>query len=524
MASALRTALFAAALLALGIPAANAVHLDIELRGDGDRLAVGFCLTAGVGCDLPGALRRLGLPAGTLPTDAASGYKVFAADFGDPLKPFETKNPGFNAVDNALIPKEVIRYVAQGRLLQWFPDRRQWGTAGTGVRVRLFGGIDARTAIRLDYSQCGGLLVCIPKEIQETVYEEGSTVFSADGIGGAASLLIADAKTKGSLHTHLDWFLENAAGTAGGPRGAYLATLQLRSDRRAQPSEPFLIVFNNGLSDEEFAEAIAARMAAVAPEPTPAPTPGPGPDTSPAPEPGPGPTPAPIPAPTPSPDAGPSPSPGPAGGPTPEPTASPAPQPDPSPTPAPVPTPGPTAASPLRSLAYRETGSEAIAGCRPECIKRMKGSTRIDLTIDAAALAEAARLELRIGTQALAAALDPATASRLAAGGLRKLSLRLQDGAGRAVGTLRLAGSPGQLRLRWQLPRSSLLAENFTGGLPGRTEGIESVTLLVFDRNGGVLARFETTLELAGTVTRRTLQRNGAAQKLDTVRLGGRGG
>lgn len=263
-------------LLALAGGTAGAVHLDVELKGSGDGLAVGFCMTQGVGCDLPGALGKLGLPAGTLPTDTASGDPIFAADFADFPKPYDTANPGFNATGGALQQGELIRYRALGALAWWDPAAKAWTSPPAEVRIRLFGGLDPKTVVTPDYSECGGLLVCIPKEKRETVYEEGSTVFSGAGIAGAESLLIDNANSQGALHTHLDWFLETASGAKGGPAGAYLVRMQLVSDRRAAPSAPFLIAFNNGLSDEAFADAIAARMGV-------APGPGAGPDPDPDP-------------------------------------------------------------------------------------------------------------------------------------------------------------------------------------------------------------------------------------------------
>jgi hypothetical protein len=270
-----KAALASAGLIGLGGTAAQAVHLDIELKGEGGGLAVGFCMTPGVGCDLPAALGRLGLPSGVLPRDRDSGEPIFAADFGDFPKPYDTANPGFHATDGALGAGELIRYRALGPLVYWDLAGKSWISPPAGTRIRLFGGLDAKTVITSDYSQCGGLLICIPAEKLETVYEEGSTTFFAEGVGGAESLLIDNANSQGAFHTHLDWFLENAGGAKGGPAGAYQVRLRLESDRRPEASAPFLIVFNNGLSDPDFAEAIAARMAA-------APAPGPEPE-SPAP-------------------------------------------------------------------------------------------------------------------------------------------------------------------------------------------------------------------------------------------------
>ncbi len=246
--------------LATFAPGLQAVHLDVELRGGNDKVDIGFCMTAGVGCDLPGALKQLGLPDGTLPIDWATGRIMFAADLDDFPRPNETANPGFQAVGGALIPQELIRYEALDSLQFWDPDQKIWRPSDATTQIRLFGGLDAKTIVREDRSHCGGLLICIPVEIIETVYEEGSTTFQASGVGGANSLLVDNANPSGAFHTHLDWFLENTAGEAGGPRGAYLVGLRLWSDKRSQPSEPFWVVFNNSLSSREFVEALSARI------------------------------------------------------------------------------------------------------------------------------------------------------------------------------------------------------------------------------------------------------------------------
>ena len=76
---------------------AFAVHLDVEVWGQGNALFTGYCRTPGaVGCDLDGLAEVLHLPAGTLPIEAVTGKLIFPADFQDlPGGDFKTKNPGF---------------------------------------------------------------------------------------------------------------------------------------------------------------------------------------------------------------------------------------------------------------------------------------------------------------------------------------------------------------------------------------------------------------------------------------------
>lgn len=468
--------------LAFAWSTAGAVHLDVELKGSGDGLAVGFCMTQGVGCDLPGALGKLGLPAGTLPADGASGERIFAADFADFPKPYDTANPGFHATPGALRSGELIRYRALGALAYWDPSAKAWAAPPADVRIRLFGGLDAKTVVTLDYSQCGGLLVCIPKEKLETVYEEGSTVFSGTGIAGAESLLIDNASSQGSLHTHLDWFLETASGTKGGPAGAYLVRLQLVSDQRPQASPTFLIAFNNGLSDEGFADAIAARMAAV---------------------------------PAPQPD------------PVPDPTPDPAPQPDPVPNPDPVPVPvsDPVPEQEFLSFKYRETATEALAGCRPKCRKTLRGTVAVDarISLEGDAAVEAVRTAsaavLNLGTTAFRTELGQALAGAAAkAGGIR---LPVTNDGNSPIGKLRLQWKGGRLMARYTLAATAF-ANDFLEDKLGRGDRLETFTLQLRDAAGTPLLAVKTVLEIGGKTTRRQVVRGKANYALGTARLSSR--
>lgn len=235
-----------------------AQHLDIEVWGQGNALFAGFCrTTAAVGCDLDGLADALGLPDDTLPPiEAATDKRIFPVDFGDLAGgDFSTRNPGFQSVRNVLLPNELLSYRALGKLKYWDPATSTWGDAPPNIHVRLFGGLEASAEIRSDFSRCSGQLLCFSENI---LGFDGSTIFSGDGIHGSQELVVDITDSNGILHTHLSFFLENQSGEAGGPEGAYLIELQLISNARHFPTDPFLILFNAGIDPGEFGAALSA--------------------------------------------------------------------------------------------------------------------------------------------------------------------------------------------------------------------------------------------------------------------------
>ncbi|MEQ1638021.1 MAG: hypothetical protein ABL903_15160 [Methylococcales bacterium] len=243
-------------------PAVQAVHLDVEVWGQNDALQAGFCNTPNiVGCDLDGLTNGLNLPQGSLPIEASSGKAIFLADFQDlPGGAFKTKNPGFQAIQNALSPNEAISYRALGVLKYWPANASAWEAAPANTQITLFGGLDLNSGIFNNPEQCNGQLICFSGDTQGT---GKSTVFMGSGIQGAPELLIDVANNQGALHTHLSFFLENAQGQLGGPEGAYLLEMQVFSRLRSTPSTPFLVLFNAGLSSEAFTVALSALVKSV---------------------------------------------------------------------------------------------------------------------------------------------------------------------------------------------------------------------------------------------------------------------
>lgn len=125
----------------------------------------------------------------------------------------------------------LLRYQGLGSLRYWNPALEQWQSqTPNDERIRLFGGLDLQTVVSTDRSHCGGLLICIPRTVTSTVATEGSTLFTDSGVQGALSLIVDNTAANGSLHAHLDWFLELPGGQRSGAAGAYLLELRLTAD------------------------------------------------------------------------------------------------------------------------------------------------------------------------------------------------------------------------------------------------------------------------------------------------------
>lgn len=238
-----------------------ALHVDVIVDREGDQLTAGFCAGNTSGCDSLDALATIGVPSGTLPRHGISGQQIFVTDFGDFAGgPYAVDDPGFFAGSGVFSVDTVLRYQALGSLQYWNPTDGTWSSNTPGdERVRLAGGLDVQRIE--DSSSCGGLLICIPDVSFE--FTESSTLFTAQGISGATSLIIDNTLSDGSLHTHLDWFIELPDATRGGAAGAYLVELALSMDGFTD-SDPFHVLFNRGLGDAEFAAALLALIQASA--------------------------------------------------------------------------------------------------------------------------------------------------------------------------------------------------------------------------------------------------------------------
>ena len=250
-----KTLLFAT--LLLGSAVAQALHIDVVVGRLGNKLTANFCDLGSPGCDSLDALAVVGVPSGTIPVHEVTGEQIFVTDFGDFAGgPFGVDDPGFFANANALPADSLLSYQGLGTLQYWNKNTSSWSNnTPNNERVRLSGGLDV-TVIE-DSSSCDGLLICIPDTSLE--FNESNTLFTANGIIGKSSLIIDNTQSDGSLHTHLDWFIEDSNGNLGGSEGAYLVQLAMRMDGLVN-SDPFLILFNRGLNTTEFAAALLALM------------------------------------------------------------------------------------------------------------------------------------------------------------------------------------------------------------------------------------------------------------------------
>ena len=254
--------LFGAALVSIAVPV-SAFHLDVAISRAGGRLMTGFCLEDGTGgdaCTELAVLDQIGLPQFEPLTDTATGRNVFPSDFNAEPRITGTNaidDPGFNSAAGGLPSDTTISYRARGRLEYWNPTSEQWTDVPGSTRIRLIGGFQL-----VGGGDCG-LIVCPPPS-----FEQSFTLFTKTGISGNQTLILDRTDASGRLHEHLDWKLENSAGVAGGPKGAYMVEMQVTAPGLTD-SEPFYVMFAKDLTTEEFATAIRSRV--DAPEPAPEP-------------------------------------------------------------------------------------------------------------------------------------------------------------------------------------------------------------------------------------------------------------
>jgi PEP-CTERM motif len=165
---------------------------------------------------------------------AANGATLFEGDFGDLIKgPYKTTTPGFNTYDFAA--NTVVNYTAVGPVSFW--DGLSWTSA----------------VPRNEYVLLEGNLG------EETKWTSSGPTGDLTGLLGQAS---ADDH---ELHEHLAF---SVASTLGGTPsvGAYMVGLQL-SAAGYTSSDPFYLVFNRGLTSENFEASVSALTTPV-PEPS----------------------------------------------------------------------------------------------------------------------------------------------------------------------------------------------------------------------------------------------------------------
>ncbi|MEO0972957.1 MAG: hypothetical protein AAFX85_07660 [Pseudomonadota bacterium] len=225
------------------------VFLDVVPRGDDtQRIAVRRDNPAD-----PNFLFSLGYEDRTL---------LVPADFGDfGGGPHKTDDPGWVVESGDFLQDDVLWFRALGSLSFFDPARSAWlSQPPAGERVRFFGAIPPEVFLDGD-----------PEELE--FYRQG-TIWSSEGLAGPTESAIEQASSDGSIHSHLDFCLEDSTGdctlpgigNTGNPAiGAYLIELQLFSDAttngdepRYLAADPVKVILNNGLVADECEAALRA--------------------------------------------------------------------------------------------------------------------------------------------------------------------------------------------------------------------------------------------------------------------------
>lgn len=165
-------------------------------------------------------------------TQFGTGFKIFEGNFGDlGGGPHKTDDPGVQMPDGSFLAGQQLWYQASGVLKFW--NGSTWGAPALGKNFT----------------------------IQDTV--GGETFISASGVTNPFGVVDA-ADVGGGIHTHIDFLVSNV-GALPSPAGAYMVTLTMTSrgvDGMSATgyldSDPFLLVFNHGLSGENFETAVQA--------------------------------------------------------------------------------------------------------------------------------------------------------------------------------------------------------------------------------------------------------------------------
>lgn len=194
--------------------------------------------------------------------DANDRQLLVPADFGDfGGGPHKTDDPGWVIDQGGFEANDVLWFRALGSLNYYNPQTSAWQSAPpSGERVRFFGAIPPDVFFNGD-----------PDEL--AFYQQG-TIWSSEGLAGPTESAIEQASSIGTVHTHLDFCIEDSTGDCSEPGigntgnpavGAYLIELQLFSDAtdgnddaRYRDADPVKVILNNGLVADECANAIEA--------------------------------------------------------------------------------------------------------------------------------------------------------------------------------------------------------------------------------------------------------------------------
>lgn len=174
---------------------------------------------------------EIGVEEGQLVVEPGEEGWLFEGEFPQPTDPlaYFTDEPGFEADDGVLDGSEQISAELLTGLLFW---------NGSSVAAAPVG-----TALAIDQGP--------------------ARLSTLTGAGPLGEFVLGAADDEGGLHTHLDFYLLEEDGATppvlvpGGPVGVYGLHLRLTSPEHGG-SQPFLIAFNNGLPEDDFAAAAAA--------------------------------------------------------------------------------------------------------------------------------------------------------------------------------------------------------------------------------------------------------------------------
>jgi PEP-CTERM motif len=164
----------------------------------------------------------------SVPVAFATGYKIFEGNLGDLYGgSLKTNDPGFVAASGTFQSGEQLWYQAISKLDFW--NGTSWVAAPDNISLKLEDALGSDTLI------------------------------TAAGVTNPLGVIDA-ADSSGGIHRHLDFSISDS-----NPAGSYLATLQLTSRDASGnlpspyvDSDPFHIVFNQGLGASAFEASITA--------------------------------------------------------------------------------------------------------------------------------------------------------------------------------------------------------------------------------------------------------------------------
>jgi hypothetical protein len=163
------------------------------------------------------------------------GLRVFGFEFQeDPLDPYVSRDPGFNTVGASMFPPgSQLSFNVPGAALFGLPTNLTYWS-GTGSVS--FGAAPSGETLRLN------------RGTQDRTIGGGTNAIAGFAIGAAGA--------NGSIHEHLDSFLQGSDGNVNPgdgiipADGIYLVSLELTSsDPSIASSRPTFLVYNNGLDE-----------------------------------------------------------------------------------------------------------------------------------------------------------------------------------------------------------------------------------------------------------------------------------